>query len=138
MQSFVREYEVQDIILLQKNEPLVRNLSVLDKNAINWLRCISLVRLIDTDKNLGTALVESQWIEDQVQICLNKMTRHITEAEASQKIIAGAQSLGVITDRAIESSVIEEKQKSFLLVNSSSNICTRKDPQAANLQQAHW
>ena len=69
------------------NEPLVRNLSVLDKKAINWLRCNRWVRLIDTDTNLGTALVESQWIEDQVQIWLNKMTRHITEAEASQKII---------------------------------------------------
>ena len=101
------------------NEPLVRNLSVLDKKAINWLRCNRWVRLIDADKNLGTALVESQWIEDQVQIWLNKMTRHITEAEASQKIIAGAQTLGVITDRALESSVIEDKQKSFLLVNSS-------------------
>ena len=71
------------------------------------------------------------------------MTRHITEAEASQKIIAGAQTLGVITDRAIESSVIEEKQKFFLLVNGSSTSAPsyphpRKDPQAANLQQAHW
>ena len=75
------------------NEPLVRNRSVLDKKAINWLRCNRWVRLIDTDKNLGTALVESQWIEDQVQIWLNKMTRHITEAEASQKIIAGAQQI---------------------------------------------
>ena len=36
-------------------------------------------------KNLGTALVESQWIEDQVQLWLSKMTRHISEAEASQK-----------------------------------------------------
>ena len=102
------------------NQPLVRNLSVLDTKVTNWLRCNRWARLIDTDKNLGTALVESQWIEDQVQFWLNKMTRHITEAEASQKIIAGAQTLGVITDRAFESSVIEEKQKSFLLVNSSS------------------
>ena len=69
------------------NEPLVRNLSVWDKKAINWLRCHRWVRLIDTDKNLGTALVESQWIEDQVQIWLKKMTHHITEAEASQKIM---------------------------------------------------
>ena len=102
------------------NEPLVRNLSVLDKKAINRLRCNRWVRLIDTDKNLGTALVEPQWIEDQVQNWLNKMTLHITKAEASQKIIAGAHTMGVITDRAIESSVIEDKQKSFLLVNSSS------------------
>ena len=51
---------------------------------------------------------------------LVEQTRHISEAEASQKIIAGGQTLGVITDRAFESSVIEEKQKSFLLVNSSS------------------
>ena len=65
-------------------EPLVRNLSVLDKKAINWLRCNRWVRLIDTDKNLGTALVESQWIEDQVQVWLNKKTRHIPEVEASQ------------------------------------------------------
>ena len=104
------------------NEPLVRNLSVLDKKAINWLRCNRWVRLIDTDKNFGTALVESQWIEDQVQIWLNKMTRHITETEASQKIIAGAQSLGVITDRAIESSVIEEKQKSFYLSTAVAHL----------------
>ena len=102
------------------NEPLVRNLSVLDKKAINCLRCNRWVRLIDTDNNLGTALVESQRIQDQVQIWLNKMTRHITEAEASQKIIAGAQTWGVITDRALESIVIEEKQKSFSLVNSNS------------------
>ena len=65
--------------------PLVCNLSVLDKKAINWLRCNRWARLIDTDKNLGTALVESQWIEHQVQVWLNKITRHITEAEDSQK-----------------------------------------------------
>ena len=122
------------------NEPLVRNLSVLDKKAINWLRCNRWVRLIDTDKNLGTALVESQWIEDQVQIWLNKMSRHITEAEASQKIIAGSQTLGVITDRAIESSVIEEEQKNLLLLKHNCTFLShsRKDPQAANLQQTHW
>ena len=45
------------------NDPLVRTLSVLDKRATEWLRCNRWVRLIDTDKNLGTALVESQWIE---------------------------------------------------------------------------
>ena len=45
-------------------------------------------------KNLGTALVESQWIEDQVQLWRSKMTRHISEAEASQKVIAGAQNVG--------------------------------------------
>ena len=56
----------------------------LDKKAINWLRCNRWVQLVDTDKNLGTALVESQWIEDQVQHWLSKMTRHISEAEASQ------------------------------------------------------
>ena len=78
------------------NEPLVRNLSVLDKKAIDWLRCNRWVRLIDTDNNLGTTLVESQWIQDQVQIWLNKMTRHITEAEASQKIIAGAQTSQIV------------------------------------------
>ena len=72
-------------------------------------------------KNLGTALVESQWIEDQVQLWLSKMTRHISEAEASQKIIAGAQTSG-ITERAIKSSVIVEKQRVFLLVNSRSTI----------------
>ena len=105
---------------MMNNEPLVRNLSVLDKIAINCLRCNRWVRLIDTDKHLGTALVESKWIENQVQIWLNKMTRHITEAEASQKIIAGAQMLGVITDRAIESSVTEEKPEKFLLLNSRS------------------
>ena len=75
-----------------KDKPLARNLSFWDKEAIDWLRCNRWVRLIDTDKNLGTALVESQWIEDQVQLWLSKMTRHISEAEASQKIIAGAQT----------------------------------------------
>ena len=35
-----------------KNEPLVGNLSVLDRKAINWLRCSRWVRLIDTDKKL--------------------------------------------------------------------------------------
>ena len=130
------------------NEPLVSYFSVLDRKTIDWLRCNRWARLVDTDKNLCRSQAESQWIEDQVQIGLNKMTRHITEAEASHKTIAGAQTLAVIKDRAIESSVIEEKQKSFLLVNSSSTpahsfrICTflshpRKDPQAANLQQAH-
>ena len=34
-------------------------------------------------------------------------------AEASQKIIAGAQTLGIITERAIKSSVVEEKQRGF-------------------------
>ena len=34
------------------------------KKVINWLRCNRWVRLINTDKNLGTALVETQWIED--------------------------------------------------------------------------
>ena len=82
------------------------------------MRLIGSVAIVGYDsstqtKTLGTALVESQRIEDPVQIWLNKMTHHITEAEPSQKIIAGAQTLGVITDRAIESSVIEEKQKSF-------------------------
>ena len=64
-----------------------------DKKALHWLRCNRWVPLIDTDKNLGTALVESQWIEDQVQIWLNKITRHFSEAEASHKIIAGAPTL---------------------------------------------
>ena len=41
------------------------------EKAIDRLRCSRWVRLIDTDKNLGTALVESQWIKDQVQIWLN-------------------------------------------------------------------
>ena len=43
------------------------------------------------DQNLGTALVETQWIEDQVQLWLSKMTRRISDAEASQKIITGTQ-----------------------------------------------
>ena len=77
-----------------KDEPLARNLSFWDKKAVNWLSCNRWVRLIDTEKNLGTALVESQWIEDQVQLWLSKMTRHISEAEASQKVIAGAQNIG--------------------------------------------
>ena len=115
-----------------------------DKKAINWLRCNRWVGLIDTDKNLGTALVGSQWIEDQVQIWLNKMTRHIGEAEASQKIIAGAQTLGTITERAIESEVIEEKaERFFFTFKQQKHNCTflshpRKDSPAANLQQAHW
>ena len=60
-------------------------------------------------QNLGTALVESQWIEDQVQLWLSKMTRRISEAEASQKIVTCVQTLSVITERAIKSEIIEEK-----------------------------
>ena len=90
-----------------KGEPLARNHSILDKEAINWLRCTRWERLIDTDKNLGTALVESQWIE----LWLSKMTRHISRT----------QTLGIITERAIGSSVIEEKQGIFS-VNSSSTF----------------
>ena len=62
--------------------------SFMDKKAFNWLRCNRWVRLIDTDKNLDTALVESPWIEDQVQLWLSKMTRRISEVEASQNITA--------------------------------------------------
>ena len=107
---------------MMRDEPLSHNLSALDRKAIDWLRCNRWVRLIDTDKNLGTALVESQWIEDQVQIWLSKMTRRISEAEASQKIVTCVQSLNVITERAIKSECIEEKQRGFLLVNSRSTV----------------
>ena len=117
-----------------KDEPLVRNLSFLDKKAINWLRCGRWVRLIDTDKNLGTALVELQWIEDQVHLWLNKMTRHISEAEASQKIIARAQTLGIIT--------VEEKQRGVFTCQQQKHNHTpfcilAKISQAASLQQVH-
>ena len=105
-----------------KDEPLARSLSFSDNKAINWLRCNRGVRLIDTDTNLGTALVETQWIEDQVQLWLSKMTRHISVAGASHKIIVGTQTLWIITERAMKSSVIEEKQRGFLLVNSNNII----------------
>ena len=98
-----------------KGEPLARNHSFLDKKAVDWLRCNRWVRLTDTDGDLGTALVESQWIE----LWLSKMTRHISEAEAPQKIIARTQTLGIITERAIGSSVIEETQGSFSVNNRS-------------------
>ena len=52
------------------------------------------------------------------------MTRHISEAEAMQKIIPRAQTLGIITERAIESSVIEGKRRGFLLSNSRSTTAT--------------
>ena len=50
------------------------------------------------------------------------MTRRISEAEASQKIVTCVQSLNVITERAIKSECIEEKQRGFLLVNSRSTV----------------
>ena len=50
------------------------------------------------------------------------MTRRITEAESSQKIITGTQSLRISTETTIRSSVIEEKQRSFLLVNNTSTV----------------
>ena len=59
------------------------------------------------------SMVESQWIEDQVQLWLSKMTRRISEAEASQKIVTCVQILSVITERAIKSEIIEEKQRGF-------------------------
>ena len=105
-----------------EDEPFSRNLSVLDKKAINWIRCNRWVRLIDTDKNLGTALVETQWIEDQVQLWLSKMTRRISEAEASQKIVTCVESLRTITERAIKSEIIEGTQRGFLLVNSNCTV----------------
>ena len=125
-----------------KDEPLSRNLSALDKKAIDWLRCNRWVRLNDTDKNLSTALVETQWIEDQVQLWLIKLTRRISDAEPSQKIVTCVQSLKIITERALKSEMIEEKQRRFLLVNSNSNSGTflpqpRKDSQAASVQQTH-
>ena len=107
---------------MMKGEPLSHNPSALDRKAIDWLRCNRWVRLIDTDKNLGTALVESQWIEDQVQLWLSKMTRRISEAEASQKIVTCVETLSVITERAIKSEIIEEKERGFLLVNSKSTV----------------
>ena len=93
-------------------------------------------------KNLGTALVESQWIEDQVQLWLSKMTRHISEAEASQKIIAGAQTSG-ITERAIKSSVIVEKQRVSFTCQQQNHNCTflfEFLPPACGreLQACHW
>ena len=121
----------------------LHNLSFLDKKAINLLCCNRWVRLIDTDKNLGTALVESQWIEDQLQISFKQTTHHTSETEASQKNIAGGQTLGIITERVIETSVIEENHRGFVTCKQQKHNCTflshpRKDPQVANLQQAHW
>ena len=50
------------------------------------------------------------------------MTRRISEAESSQKIITGTQSLRISTETTIRSSVIEENQRSFLLVNNTSTV----------------
>ena len=64
-------------------------------------------------KTLGQLWLSHNGFKIKFQIWLNKMTRHISEAEASQKIIAGAQTKGIIAERAIESSVIGEKQRGF-------------------------
>ena len=50
------------------------------------------------------------------------MTRRISEADASQKIITGTKSLRIIIESAIKTVVIEEKQRSFKLVNSTSTV----------------
>ena len=80
---------------------------------------------------------------DQVQISFKQTTHHTSEAEASQKIIAGGQTLWIITERVIESSVIEENHRGFVTCKQQKHNCTflshpRKDSQVANLQQAHW
>ena len=91
------------------------------RKRLNWLRCNRWVRLIDTDKNLGTALVESQWIEDQVQIWLNKMTRHITEAEALAENHCRSSNVWESSQIVQSSQVsLKKSRKVFLRLNSRS------------------
>ena len=120
-QIFLASYRILLGSRSNSSQWLSRNLSALDKKAIDWLRCNRWVRLIDID-SLRQKLWHTQWIEDQVQLWLSKMTRRISEAEASQKIVTCVQSLKIITERALKSEMIEEKQRRFLLVNSNSTV----------------
>ena len=88
-------------------------------------RLIGSVAIDGYDSSIPTKTLAQSWsnhsgLKIMFSFWLSKMTRHISEAEASLKIITGAQTLEIITERAIESSVVEEKQRDFLLASSRS------------------
>ena len=88
-------------------------------------RLIGSVAIDGYDSSTPTKTLAMLWsshsgLKIMFSFWLSKMTGHISEAEASQKIITGAQTLEIITERAIELSVVEEKQRNFLSASSRS------------------
>ena len=98
------------------------NMTLLDYRAFRWLQQNRhMYKVVDTDKNLGNAIVCSNWLAGECRKWLRKSMQQTSQQDFSAKLKLAKGRLSKVAERALSSQAISQQQARFLLSNQDCN-----------------
>ena len=101
---------------------IVKNFTRLDIKAVRWLEAhASATKIVDTDKNLGNAIVSAPWIDAQCRKWLAKSMKPIAMGDMGTRMALMKSRLQRMVDKASSACSITKQQAQFLLAQLQSD-----------------
>ena len=102
------------------------NMTLLDRKALRWLQEHKhSYKIVDTDKNLGNAIVCSRWLDGQCRKWLRKSMQVVPHDVFHDRLQLAKSRLSQMTSQALAAQAISRQQARFLLDNLNYNSAPR-------------
>ena len=101
---------------------IAKNFTRLDIKAVRWLEAhASTTKIVDTDKNLGNAIVSAPWVDTQCRKWLAKSMKPIPMGDMGARMALMKNRLQRMVDKASSVRSITKQQAQFLLAQLQSD-----------------